>query len=585
MKTGHSPEAGSRSAQNDRRINHSRRLRLQEAIGVPGSEDGARSTVSKAPRRPLSDPRVETSDVRIKDDPTNSLDGPRRRVRPGPRRPKSTVDMARISRLAQPKFKLTKKSLLQLLPVAHVAYHVLSFLDTASLARASGTCHEMYTLANADILWSERLGDRARLSDLSRTAPSSTTALSTARPVSSRTTPSISSKKGLVIQKSAKQRFVEEVRERSERRAAKLRETFRHIQDRAGVENCLSQTIERLGIALSVTVNDVPCDLLAFRKRSQQGQKEQFRVHSAAPAPNLATGALRFEQVAVLKLAAPADLTESSFFSLCVSCTSKIKSKGEVEVLQWSKAHEQSKVSRLGQSGFLQISLGRSSILFGSLDKGTQRGISLIIVNLHHLDVLASLGIAGFEHTPIVDDLDRNYGLHGYTCSITLRSLGQTWWSANFRDLLSRSGRNNNTAAFTILNADECEGDVTRLIEFKSPGVQSGDLAPSLYFRSETFSGRLDNYVVLDVTVWDEHREAIWAFSRVIPTSSVLASDAVSLTFGDSDHGQGFTLRYEDPDKGCMKISVAHMYNRGNVIRDIHLGLSTEAIAHWFGIS
>ncbi|GBG25742.1 F-box only protein 15 [Hondaea fermentalgiana] len=464
--------------------------------------------------------------------------------------------MSRISKLAQPRRRITRRSLLELLPVAHVSFHIFSYLDTASLASISAGCRDLYGLASSDIVWRDRVSAGHNAGTMAS---------------------------------SLKSQFVQRRRELVARRSAKLKETFRRIQERSGVETCLSRTIERLEVSLTVSINGAVCDLLAFRKRTQQGRKEQFRALGAAPAPNLATGALRFDQAAVLKLAVPPNLSEDQLASLEVTCTTKLKSCGTTRVLAWSKNHGTAP-ERLGSTGFSQISLGRSAVLFGSLDQamGPRRGVALLVVSVHHLDVLAALGIAGTMHEPITDDLDRNYGMHGYTGAFTIRSLGQTWWSSSFGDLDSRSSiaGGGEFARFPVLDAEHCEGDVTRRIEFKVPGRgRDGETErPSLYFRTETFSGCLDGYVVVDMTLWDEHREAFWAFTRVLPIQTVDAERSQAFNFNDGVHGNGFEVVHEDQEKGRLRIGIAPMHDRATVVKEMDFALRTRAISSWFGM-
>ncbi|XP_040209828.1 F-box only protein 15 isoform X2 [Rana temporaria] len=133
-------------------------------------------------------------------------------------------------------------------------------------------------------------------------------------------------------------------------------------------------------------------------------------------------------------------------------------------------------------------------------------------------------------HVPVLDDIDPEYGLHGYQLHIDMYSGPKTYFCTTFRGLSSRKDyiRNGNVRITAI--------------GFKN-NRQHAPLVGKVDFMWETitFSGSIQNCFMMDVTVLDDLEAPYWCFCAPVQ----LQESKHSETLYDF-MGQSFYLEYKD---------------------------------------
>jgi len=86
----------------------------------------------------------------------------------------------------------------------------------------------------------------------------------------------------LLLLHSIAQMFMARIARIDGQRRRKLEGELRKVTSRSGLANSLAGMVAALGPDFTVLVNGKPCELLAFRRKSQQGSKLGFRVHAVS---------------------------------------------------------------------------------------------------------------------------------------------------------------------------------------------------------------------------------------------------------------------------------------------------------------
>ncbi|RUS75162.1 hypothetical protein EGW08_017070, partial [Elysia chlorotica] len=111
------------------------------------------------------------------------------------------------------------------------------------------------------------------------------------------------------------------------------------------------------------------------------------------------------------------------------------------------------------------------------------------------------------------DDIDPQYGLHGYTCVLILRNTRQKILECKFCDLhTSRDVLTDDSAVFRPVCKDDKMSHVTCLRDISFP------------WRTSLFKGIIPNVAILDMTMLDEGGEPFWTATGMVSfqTSPVL---------------------------------------------------------------
>jgi len=438
---------------------------------------------------------------------------------------KKPCNMTRIARLAQPRRLRSRKKTVLIDLIQVVLVHICQFLDISSLLKFSCTCKSLDEIVKLDQVW-ETQGASAGIHTRE--------AILAAR------------RQKVILQRETISKMVKRIRES------------------VGVNNSLAVLVDKLKVTgFSALLNGTSLELLGFRRKTQQGFKQEFRVHSAVSAPNLAEGVLIFDQACVLKFAIPPGFTVNSLKTLQVRSQSKVKKTPRI---CFEANFERSKLYGYRHEKLCQYHAGRASSVDFIREK---EEVSLAIVSLHHVDLLASYRIQTEQSLPIRDDLP--HCLHGFSCSVTLRSFGTSYWSDSFRNLSGK--KMGQVLHIPILNGNGFFADVSRLLQEDSK-TSSDSL--DLYFRSEIFSGNVKAHTIIDFSLWDENDEIFWSFSRTLP---VKERAEVSFDF----QGKIFQVSYKQPSFGKFALEFGKMHDiSGTFVKTLDVGIEWSRIENWF---
>uniref|UniRef100_A0A8C7PF04 F-box domain-containing protein n=1 Tax=Oncorhynchus mykiss TaxID=8022 RepID=A0A8C7PF04_ONCMY len=136
------------------------------------------------------------------------------------------------------------------------------------------------------------------------------------------------------------------------------------------------------------------------------------------------------------------------------------------------------------------------------------------------------------ENRPLFDDVDPNYGLHGYTLHITLHNTVTEIMSGHFPQLFCRKGQINE--GFIQLNA---------IIRSNQSQQTPLSARVSLPWRSDALEGTVKNCCMMSLTLLDESQIPFWCVST--PVSMVLANEE---PFSYDYQGQHFLIKYKDAE-------------------------------------
>ncbi|KAM8966930.1 F-box only protein 15 [Pelodytes ibericus] len=231
------------------------------------------------------------------------------------------------------------------------------------------------------------------------------------------------------------------------------------------------------------------------------------------------------------------------------------------------------KASRLiGQDKLINILHLHPGLLLGVWKKSTE--IAFVMATLHYHQILEISTLGSAErlytipaHTPILDDIDPNYGLHGYLMHIDLHSGSRTYMCGTFRNLFCKKDYIRD--GFLRLSAIGMKNN-------KQHALLVGNVG--LMWKTFSFEGIVENCLMMDVTVLDETEKPFWCISSPV---SLKASDTSEGLFDFM--GQSFVLNYKDPH-GKVHIDLVWMKeNKQYCIINLVLYLSTEKVNSWFG--
>ena len=190
--------------------------------------------------------------------------------------------------------------------------------------------------------------------------------------------------------------------------------------------------------------------------------------------------------------------------------------------------------------------------------------IAFVSIGLHHHKLIERSFLSTLEmvysspHKPILDDVDRSYGLHGYKCHLLVHTVEKTLGEYRFSYLSCNADAQ---SGFLILKPDLSVGETFTSANFK--------------WKTDTFTGAFDDIALVDVTMVDCNNEVIWAQSFV---SQMQETPVESVSFNSS--GPLYVLRCKDHEGF---VSVTFSKGENTAAPQIVFGLSLAMINEWFG--
>ncbi|XP_075069337.1 F-box only protein 15 isoform X2 [Mixophyes fleayi] len=226
----------------------------------------------------------------------------------------------------------------------------------------------------------------------------------------------------------------------------------------------------------------------------------------------------------------------------------------------------------IGQDTHVKLLHLNPGLMLGLWKKSPE--IAFVMATLHYHQLLEkSLGGSAEspynfpQHIPVLDDIDPDYGLHGYRLHIDMYSGPRTYLCRTFRGLFCRKEYIKygylRMTAIGIKNNKE-----------HAPIVGKVDFL----WETLAFSGSIQNCFMMDVTLLDETETPFWCFSSPVQ----LCPNKCSETLYDF-MGQSFYLNYRDSVGKVHAELIWMKETEEHYLINLILYLSTEKVNSYFG--
>uniref|UniRef100_A0ACB8FD13 Uncharacterized protein n=2 Tax=Sphaerodactylus townsendi TaxID=933632 RepID=A0ACB8FD13_9SAUR len=166
----------------------------------------------------------------------------------------------------------------------------------------------------------------------------------------------------------------------------------------------------------------------------------------------------------------------------------------------------------------------------------------------------------------IFDDIDPEYGLHGYQLHIDMHSKGNTYMCGTFRSLFCKK--------------DYIRNGYLRLsvISYKNNSQYLSLRKVGLSWKTDALEGVVQDCCIMDVTVLDESQKPFWCFSAPVSLISTFKTPDICKYFGPS-----YCMTHEDAT-GKVYVEMVWMEETQEYyVTNLVLYLSTQKVNSWFG--
>ncbi|MEE6464623.1 hypothetical protein FKM82_006305 [Ascaphus truei] len=226
----------------------------------------------------------------------------------------------------------------------------------------------------------------------------------------------------------------------------------------------------------------------------------------------------------------------------------------------------------IGEDTLVRLIRLSPNLLLGLWKKGSEIAFVMATLHYHQLLEMSTFGSANSPyipppHIPILDDIDSEYGLHGYQLHIDMHSGPRTYLCGTFRGLYCRKDYiRNGFLRLTVIG----------LKNNKQHAPLAGNVG--LFWRTDTFEGNIQNCFMMDITVLDETEKPFWCTSAPVNLQASKTSDGLY-----DFMGQNYYLCYED-SMGKVHIELVWMKETEEYyIVNLVLYLRKEKVNSWFG--
>ncbi|KAI2649060.1 F-box only protein 15 [Labeo rohita] len=230
-----------------------------------------------------------------------------------------------------------------------------------------------------------------------------------------------------------------------------------------------------------------------------------------------------------------------------------------------------SKIKLQGEHSELCVSDKIVKMLY--VGKGDQWEIAFVMVNLHnHRLVERSLPLSISPCTAagvsaLFDDVDPEYGLHGYTAYIELHNTVRVIMSGRFSQLFCRRDQiSNGYLPLEVISENN-----------RSPNTHlAGDV--SLPWRTEALHGTVKDCCMINLTVWDEAKQPFWCVSAPVVMTKA-SRDTVSYDFD----GGSLSVLYQDSE-GRVEMRLKQMeYEEQYFVVNLVIYIAVAKVNKHFG--
>ncbi|XP_029978625.1 F-box only protein 15 [Sphaeramia orbicularis] len=225
----------------------------------------------------------------------------------------------------------------------------------------------------------------------------------------------------------------------------------------------------------------------------------------------------------------------------------------------------------IGQDRLVQLILLQPGVTVGVWEDQDSVAFVMFTLHFHRLVEKSIQGSSVCSYVeplvkPPFDDIDPEYGLHGYHLHITLHNISCEIMSRSFSQLFCR-------------RAQICDGLIQLTAISRTNLSQHTPLSGriTLPWRCEALQGTVENCCIMSLTLLDEFEKPFWCVSS--PVSMKIEKSDVSYDY-DSEQ---FLIHYKDTD-GQVKMDVVHMKEqRQFVLINLDVYVATCKVNNHFG--
>ncbi|XP_063155111.1 F-box only protein 15 [Candoia aspera] len=200
--------------------------------------------------------------------------------------------------------------------------------------------------------------------------------------------------------------------------------------------------------------------------------------------------------------------------------------------------------------------------------------IAFVMASLHYHQLIerSTLGSATVRHytapiKAIPDDIDPEYGMHGYQLHIDLQSRGNTYICSTFRSLFCKKEYVRN--GYLRLTVISYKNEAQHL-------PLDGNIG--LFWRTDAFEGTIKNCFIMDLTLLDDSQKPFWCVSVPVNMNLSIKLSTVYRYLGPS-----YYMNYEDSTgKVYMELIWMEETNEYYIV-NLVIYLSTHKVNSYFG--
>ncbi|NXC26952.1 FBX15 protein, partial [Campylorhamphus procurvoides] len=226
----------------------------------------------------------------------------------------------------------------------------------------------------------------------------------------------------------------------------------------------------------------------------------------------------------------------------------------------------------VGADKLVQLFSLNPGLLLGIWKEKNEIAFVMVSLHYHQLFERSTLGSATVQyapppHKPVLDDIDPEYGLHGYSLHLDMHGRSCNYLCGSFKNLFCRKGDiANGYLRLTVVSLKDNRKHVPL----------TGTLG--LSWETDVFKGNVKDCCVMDLTLLDEIGKPFWCFS------SPVYMELSSKTSGLYDYmGHIYTTDYADSEgKVCVKL-VWLEETKEYIIVSLVLYVGTKKVNNWYG--
>ncbi|XP_070574885.1 F-box only protein 15-like [Ptychodera flava] len=227
-----------------------------------------------------------------------------------------------------------------------------------------------------------------------------------------------------------------------------------------------------------------------------------------------------------------------------------------------------------GQDNTVDIYILGHGLMLATWKEGGGLAFVSLSLHSHQLVQRSTMGTSDSMYIPKLskppfDDVDTQYGLHGYSCTIELRNQRAVYWGQQFQQL--------------HCDKQNLVGRYARLVPIRSDVTYDHSHTNKkihMPWKTDVFKGIVQDMCILDVTLHDDQCQPMWCIS-----TPVTLNPSTEAQVNYHYEGDNYFIDYKD-DMGQIHMQLIWVEEREQyAIVSVILDVSLTAINIWYGTS